>query len=105
MMRDHTIAQAHLAEAGRMAGVPTAFVLDSVNQKKVDDIGLMEGATLDRTYVNDQIAAHASAGATLADYAANGSDPALRAYARETLPTVIEHQRMLAALIGLTPAS
>jgi putative membrane protein len=100
MMHDHTLAQDHLAQAGRMAGVPTAFVLDSVHQKEVDDIGLMDGATLDRTYVADQVAAHASAAATLAQYAANGSDPALRTYARQTLPVVIEHQRMLAALLN-----
>ena len=104
MTRDHGTAQRELRSAGAIAGVPTDFVLDGVRQKEVDDIGLMEGVTLDKTYVADQTAAHAAAVASLGDYAVNGADPAFRAYARATLPIVLAHQRMLEELTG-TPAT
>ena len=89
-----------MRRAGRMAGVQTSFVFDKLDQGKVDDIGLMDGQKLDDTYLADQIAAHAQAAAALSDYAASGPDPALRAYARQTLPVVLRHQRMLEQISG-----
>ncbi len=100
MMGDHGMAQQQLDRAGRMAGVPTNFVFDKISQSQVDDIGLMDGKKLDDTYLDDQIKAHASAAATLASYASTGSNAALRAYARETLPVVLMHQHMLEQMSG-----
>ena len=100
MMRDHGAAQRQLQAAGRATGVPTAFVFGTVQQQKIDDIGLMDGSKLDETYLADQVAAHAAAAATLEGYAVNGTSPPLVAYARATLPVVLEHQRMLERLTG-----
>ena len=104
MIADHGKAQAMLDRAGLSAGVTTRFVLDSVRQKSVDDLGLMDSPKLDQTYLADQIQAHASAAASLGAYASSGEDPLLVAYARMTLPVVLHHQAMLEAMTGTPPA-
>jgi putative membrane protein len=103
MIHDHSMAQTMLDEAGASAEVPTRFVFDKNRQKSVDDLGLMDGPKLDRAYVADQIQAHAQAAALLSDYAMNGEDPALRAWARQTLPHVLMHQRILSEITGTMP--
>ena len=100
MVHDHAQAQRDLDYAGGFTGVATRIELDRDRKKLVDDLGLMDSPKLDRTYLADQVEAHASAVAALAGYAVNGRDPALRAYARITLPVVRHHQMMLESLTG-----
>ncbi len=100
MLSDHEAAQRDLDQAGRISGATTRFILDAGRQGKVDDLGLMDGAKLDQAYLADQVAAHAGAAATLEGYAQTGTDPALVAYARRTLPVVLHHQRMLEQMTG-----
>ncbi len=100
MVRDHGAAQAKLRAAAAVAGVASEFSFDPASQKLVNDIGLMDGDALDKTYLADQLQAHARAAATLQAYAATGEDPGLRAYAAATLPTVLRHQRELEDITG-----
>lgn len=52
-----------------------------------------QGEDFDRAYVKVQQAAHGEAAAMLANYAENGSDPELKAFAAKALPTVQELDR------------
>ena len=100
MIRDHGEAQAELDRAGRLVGVTTEIMFGPDYQKRIDAIGLMDTPKLDATYLADQQEAHASAVALLGDYAMHGTNPALRAYARASLPVVLHHQRMLETMTG-----
>lgn len=100
MIEDHGIAQAKLDAAASAAGTTSGFTFDPGQQKLVNDLGLMDGAKLDKTYLADQVEAHARAAASLQAYAVGGEDPGLRAYAAATLPTVLHHQQELEAITG-----
>lgn len=103
MIRDHGMGQQMLDRAARPSGVATRFVFDPDRQKLIDALGLMDSPKLDETYVADQQESHARAVAAVGDYAANGSDPSLRAWARTALPMVLRHQRELVNITASAP--
>lgn len=100
MLNDHHMAELNLERAAAPMGVDTHFMFDRAHQAKLDELQALSGAAFDEDFWVLQRNAHAEAEAVLADYTMSGSDPALRAYARETLPVVLDHQRMIADLTG-----
>lgn len=100
MLQDHHKAEQALERAAAPSGVITHFMFDAPTQAKIDALRDLSGPAFDQAYWADQQAAHADAVAALGSYMTTGTDPALRAYARETLPVVRQHQQMLAAMTG-----
>lgn len=100
MLNDHHQAEIGLARAAAPAGVDTHFMFDSAHQAKIDELQGLSGQAFDEDYWDMQRDAHAAAVAALGDYATTGSNPALRAWARETLPVVVHHQHMIADITG-----
>ena len=100
MLNDHHMAELTLEHAAVPTGVNTHFMFDKAHQAKLDELQGLTGAAFDENYWILQRASHAATVALLGDYAMSGSDPALRAWARNTLPTVIGHQRMIADMTG-----
>ena len=103
MIHDHGMAQQMLDRAAGPSGSATRIVLDKGQQKLINALGLMDSPKLDETYVADQQESHARAIASVGDFAANGSDPSLRAWARATLPTIVRHQRELVNITASEP--
>ncbi|MCW6507676.1 DUF4142 domain-containing protein [Lichenifustis flavocetrariae] len=103
MLQDHYKAEQSLEQAAAPSGVVTHFMFDATTQAKLDQMNGLSGPAFDQAYWADQQNAHAQAVAALGTYMTSGSDPALRAWARNTLPVVMEHQRMLAAMTGTSP--
>lgn len=98
MVEDHTRASQRLAElaAAKQIALPTELGI----QDQATAVALSGGPGLafDRGYLQQQVAAHIVAVALFRAEAERGRDPELRAFARETLPTLIEHFRMARTL-------
>ena len=100
MLNDHHAAEMSLERAAAPTGVVTHFMMDAAHQGKIDELQGLSGAAFDADYWTLQREAHAETVAALGDYAATGSDPALRTWAQSTLPVVLEHQRLIAQMTG-----
>lgn len=100
MLNDHHKAEMALTRVAAPQGLTTHFMFDQASQAKIDQLQTLTGQAFDEDYWVLQRDAHAATVAALGDYAATGQDPALRAWARETLPVVVGHQRMIADLTG-----
>lgn len=100
MLIDHHEAEMALARAAAPAGLATHFMFDDAHQAQIDHLQGLTGKAFDEDYWVLQRDAHAATVASLGAYATTGQDPALRAWARATLPVVIGHQRMIADMTG-----
>jgi putative membrane protein len=106
MIRDHTRANAGLAKAASASGVPVPPPsLDAGRAAKLQTLRTTPPVSFDAAYVAMQAEAHQDAISLFTSYAANGSDPALVAFARRTLPTLRMHAAMLARLGGGAPVA
>jgi putative membrane protein len=103
MLQDHHMAEFALERAAAPSGVVTHFMFDPAHQSRLVQLEPLTGKAFDEAYWNDQREAHVEAVAALGDYAASGSDPALRAFARQTLPVVQMHQSMITSMTGVSP--
>jgi putative membrane protein len=68
--------------------------LDAAHQRKLDDLKAKSGKEFDRAYDQMQLQAHEEAVALFSDYAGNGDNPDLKAWAAKTLPRLREHLEM-----------
>lgn len=104
MIADHTAAgerlQAVLAEGGAVAAPPMA--LDPPHQAMLTQLTNATAETFDTAYVNLQLQAHEEAVSLFSAYATSGDDPALRAFAAETLPVLQHHLSEVLTLAGNT---
>ena len=65
--------------------------LDAEHQKKLDELKAKSGKEFDRAM---QLQAHEEAVALFSDYARNGDNPDVKAWAAKTLPHLREHLEM-----------
>ncbi len=75
--------------AGLKVNPPMA--LDASLQGKLDDLTKADAKSFDKTYLDQQTAAHNDALGLMKGYADNGQNPDLKAFAAATAPKVQEH--------------
>lgn len=73
-------------ESNSLFSMSQAGDLNSLNSKS--------NADFDKTYMDDQVAGHKDALALMEDYAKNGDNAKLKAFAAEVLPTIKDHLAM-----------
>jgi len=100
MIKAHTDSTAKIKAAAVKASpaitpVPT---LTAEQQGKLDALGQLSGADLDRQYATDQVAAHEKTLAAMQAYAESGDVPSLKTAAGEIAPVVQGHLDMAKAL-------
>jgi putative membrane protein len=88
MVADHTQSSQKIAAA---AGTTLPTKLDQQHQDQLAQLQKASGADFDRSYIELQVKAHTDALQLHQDYAANGSDPKLKAVAAEIVPVVSHH--------------
>lgn len=101
MVTDHSGAGAGLKAA--VAGLKTPHgdiptVLDETHQAKLDELKKLSGAEFDTAYIDAQVEAHKAATTLFEGYGENVEDDSLKAFAVETLPKLIEHQKIITNL-------
>jgi putative membrane protein len=96
MVKDHQQTSAEvkaLVDSGKLkTTLPTA--LDTEHQKKLDELKAKSGKDFDSAYDHMQMQAHEEAVALFEQYARDGDNADLRAWAAKTLPHLKEHLAM-----------
>ncbi len=99
MVRDHGKANDELATLASSKGIDTPKALDSQHQAMLDEITSKTGADFDRSYSQHMSMGHTRAVA-LFEAAANSPDAEVSGFARKSLPTLREHQKLAEKLPG-----
>jgi len=98
MVMDHVAALKKLEEAARASGTTVKSDLDAAHQVNLDALKAASGAEFDRLYKADMKQGHADTVALLTSYKKDGKSEKLRAWADETLPTVLKHRDAINAM-------
>ena len=65
--------------------------LDGKHRRLIDDLNAATGAEFDKTYVKQQIKVHGKAEELFENYADDGDNAAVKAFAAKTLPIIKQH--------------
>lgn len=108
MVADHEDANGKLAALARSARLPLPETLDAEHRAIAADLGRRGGADFDLAYARRQVADHQRTAQLLEWEIGSGQNEALKAHARQVLPTVLDHlahaQRLVDALAVTTDA-
>ena len=99
MIDDHTKTTQQLTSLAGQKNIALPTSLSSELQEELTALGAA-GNAFDRKYRADQISGHETAAKNLQDEISNGTDPDLKAFAQNTLPTVQEHLKLAQRLSG-----
>jgi putative membrane protein len=102
MVTDHGTASTRLQQAvSQRVTLPTTLPQNMRNE--MDKLNRASGAEFDRLYMAEMVKHHRKDVAEFEKQAEKGSDPAVRAFAQQTLPTLREHLQLaqeLATRVG-----
>ncbi|QDE38286.1 DUF4142 domain-containing protein [Luteibacter pinisoli] len=99
MVDDHTKANDKLTSLGSGdRGYATTTEPPPEAQKDINALKMLNGKDFDREYAKVMVADHEKAVAIFEVEVEKGSNPELKAFAKETLPTLKQHLKMAKAL-------
>jgi len=98
MIKDHTKAaedfKAALSQGQTTASIkPAALGLQPKEQQMLDELKGASGRDFDAKYIKMQTDAHRDAVALFSTYAQSGDDPAMKEFAKKTLPVLKMHEK------------
>jgi putative membrane protein len=91
MVTDHTAMMNQMKPLVTAAGQTPADKLDQRRQGFIDNLKTATDAAFDKTYIDQQVAAHGEALTLMQGYADNGSDAGLKAGAAKAVPKIQMH--------------
>ena len=91
MVTDHAKANANLTKVATAKGVKLPDKLDKKHAMMVDKMTKLSGKEFDTAYVSEMVEDHKKDVAEFEKAANELSDPDLKAFAKETLPTLKKH--------------
>jgi len=100
MVTDHGKANQQLTQIATSKGMTLPRALPADMQQERDRLARLSGAEFDRMYVQHMIKDHRKDVAEFEKQAEKGTDPALRSFAQQTLPTLREHLTLAEGLAG-----
>jgi putative membrane protein len=103
MVTDHTKAAEELGQITanksiRIEEPATADKLDKKHEELLEKLRKASAAEFDKLYVKMQQTAHDDAVKLFTQYSQKGTNPALKTYAEETLPTLQDHKKMISGM-------
>jgi putative membrane protein len=98
MIDDHSKANDELKEVARGKGITLPTFLSAHDRATVARLSRLHGAAFDSAYVRDMIDDHRKDIGEFRTEANLGRDADIRAFAKNTLPTLREHYRMVTAI-------
>jgi putative membrane protein len=96
--QEHRKSLQELRRIAEAKHIPTAQRLDQQHRDLELRLSQQSGSQFDREYVLAQVKDHQEAVALFENYAHNGQDQELKAFATQTLPTLKEHLSMVQSL-------
>jgi putative membrane protein len=91
MVDDHSKANDQLKQVAGKSNIEIPASLDSKHQSRIDKLSKLSGPAFDKAYVKDQVKDHKHDVDEFKSEAQNGSDPNVKQFAMQTLPTLEEH--------------
>ena len=104
MITDHSAANAKLQSIAGEQKLQVPAETDANHKSDLETLKSTNGSA-DQSYVKMQQDAHADAVKLFHDYAADGDNADLKAFAQQTLPTLKMHQEMIQKVATTAPAS
>lgn len=98
MVDAHTATTAELKPLAAAASVAPPTALDNDHMNKLEDLRKASVQDFDDKYIDQQTDAHENALNLLKDFASNGKDAGLQAFATKTAPAVDAHLQQVKAL-------
>jgi putative membrane protein len=98
MIDAHTATTAELGPLATAASITPPSALDGDHAGKLEELRTASAADFDDKYIDMQTAAHSGALNALRNYADNGENPGIRAFAAATAPKVQTHLDQIRAL-------
>ncbi|MHB8529617.1 MAG: DUF4142 domain-containing protein [Caulobacteraceae bacterium] len=109
MNRDHTASTDKLKKiiAAPGVGVSAPTTIDQRRQGMIDNLNAAAPGDFDKTYMDQQVAAHEEAASLFKSYGDNGDNARIKAFAAGVLPTIRSHLDMARKIDGSlkTPAA
>jgi putative membrane protein len=94
MVDDHTKANTELEAAAAKSNIALPTTVKPADQATYDRLSKLSGAAFDRAYARDMVQDHIHDVAAFKQEANYGKDPAIKAFASATLPTLVDHLKM-----------
>ena len=91
LKKDHTKSLQKASSLASEIGVPASSELTAQQQKQFEALQKLSGDEFDTTFLSQMVSEHQTDIAKFSTQAQSGSDPAVMAYAKETLPTLQAH--------------
>ena len=98
MIDGHTVGLAELTTLSTAAMVTPPSALDNDHMSKLDALRKASVEDFDDVYIDQQTGAHENTLNLMKDFASNGKDPRLQAFASKMAPTVEQHLTTVKAL-------
>jgi putative membrane protein len=100
MVQDHTLAGDNMMAAAKSDGVAVPTAMIEKHQSQLDQLQTAEEGAFDEAYLALQVAAHDDGVALFDGFSTQGEESALRNFAAETLPKLLQHQTLVHELAG-----
>jgi putative membrane protein len=91
MVTDHTKANDQLKEVAGKENVAVPTTLDKKGQSRIDKLSKLSGPQFDKAYMKDQVKDHEKDVREFQQEAQNGTNPAIKQFASQTLPILQQH--------------
>lgn len=104
MVQDHGQANTRLIQIAADRGITLPQKMITEHQKHYDQLARLSGADFDRQYMSHMLKDHQKDVKSFEQQAESGSDPSLKTFAQQTLPTLREHLQLaeqVAARVGV----
>jgi putative membrane protein len=98
MVDDHSKANDQLKEVATKAGFEVPASPDSKHQRRIDKLSKLSGTEFDRAYIKDQLKDHKEDVNKFQQEAQGGTNPAIKNFAAQALPTLQQHLQMVQQL-------
>jgi putative membrane protein len=91
MVKDHGKASQELKGLAEKKGIALPTELDSKHQGKIDKMGKLSGEAFDKEYADEMVSDHKKDVSEFEKASKSSTDPDLKAWAGQTLPTLQGH--------------
>jgi putative membrane protein len=106
MVDDHSKANDQLKSTAAQENIQLPNDLNAHGQAVYSSLSQLSGAEFDKAYARDMVKDHRQDVAEFKDEASNGQDQAIKDFASQTLPTLMEHLKMARQMLHeVDPAS
>jgi len=100
MVKDHTKAGEELKKAASAAGIPLPEMMSEKDQKHVEHFQNYKGTNFDDDYMKHMITDHEADVTLFTKASEQAKNPAIKEFAKATLPVVQEHLKLAKKIVG-----